>query len=330
MPDEKPKMIAYLLGAGATHAELIDLEPTVLEKEEEQGLLIRSVSARVIEKASREPDYLKNLEMVSGRSGTPNVELLIGLIESSKIDGWESRTRRLKELVQKDIEGILTDDRIEKFWLHKALIELHRHAVVKAQEDLNGIISLNYDDVADRAFRAFGDDPNYCFSLEASPTGTQPPLLKLHGSFNWRSVRIRGRTRSIDIIPMGPNKSYLHSPYSFIWNRALEILIECDTLRVIGCSLSPNDAHLVDLLFRAHLEKGAAFDIEAIDFDDAGERIQKSYGFFPQIKKLTEIDAGFVPGVEKGNPFRTWLKYKGMRILKEQIETTEYVKRVME
>ena len=100
-------------------------------------------------------------------------------------------------------------------------------------------------------------------------------------------MTIRGRNKRIEIIPLGSNKNYLHSPYSFIWSRALEILIRCNTLRVVGCSLSPNDAHLVDLLFKAHLERDSdnVLNVEIISSEIAGQRIRQNYGFFPASKR---------------------------------------------
>ncbi len=233
MPQAEPKKIVYLFGAGATHAELINLEPTAVEKQEERGLLMSNVSTRVIEKARRDAAYLKDVEMVSGTSGSLNIELLISLIENSKIQGWESKTQQLKALVREDIEGILTPDVTAVFYLHKALFEFHKHEVVELQERLIGLISLNWDDVLDQAYQEFHGAPSYCFSLEQDTSSpARIPLLKLHGSFNWNRQEIRGRTRNIEIIPLGASKNYLHAPYSFIWNRALEVLIECDTLRV--------------------------------------------------------------------------------------------------
>ena len=194
--------------------------------------------------------------MVSATSGSLNIELLITLIESSKIHEWASKTALLKRLVEEDIKAVLTPWRLGRFYLHRALLRFHRHRVTRDQEEVVGFISLNYDDVLDRAFRQFYGEPNYCFTLDDAMPSTNIPLLKLHGSFNWSDARIRGHRRDIEIIPLGSAKSYLHSPYSFIWNRALEVLIRCDTLRVIGCSLSQNDVHLIDLLFKAHLERG--------------------------------------------------------------------------
>ena len=328
MPDLIPKNVVYLFGAGATHAELgLDSE---LEQKQ-QGLLISNVSDRVIEKARRDTEYLKDLEMVSAVSGSLNIELLISLIENSKIHRWQEKTRSLKDLIEKDIKGVLTPSRTRTFHLHNGLLELHCHPAMKEREEVIGLISLNYDDVLDKAYKAvLRTPPNYCFSLDTSaPSSKNPPLLKLHGSFNWNNQKIRGRRRTIEIIPFGSSKNYLHSPYSFIWNRSLETLIECDVLRVIGCSISPNDGHLIDLLFRAHLEKGTAFQIEIIDSEEAGENIQKNYGFFPKIKRLTEIEGNLIPERSPVNPFRTWLKHKGHRVLKGSISETRHLKAVI-
>ena len=177
-----------------------------------------------------------------------------------------------------------------------------------------GLISLNYEDVLDQAYKEHYGRPNYCFSAADERAPDAIPLLKLHGSFNWKNVRIRDRRRTIEIIPVGAAKSYLHAPYGFIWNRALEILIRCDVLRVIGCSLSPNDSHLIDLLFKAHLEKGKAFDIEIISFTSEGEKIKTNYGFFRGIKLLTEAENA-IGEREPANPFGTWLKHRSLRIL---------------
>ena len=106
MSQPAPQKIAYLFGAGATHAELQNIEPDLVK--EKTGLLIKNVSSRVIEVARRNGEYLRDVDMVSGTSGSLNIELLISLIESSKIHGWEKKTQLLKKLVRDDIETILT------------------------------------------------------------------------------------------------------------------------------------------------------------------------------------------------------------------------------
>lgn len=327
MPRAGLNKVVYLFGAGATHAELKNLDPDLIE--ERSGLLIGNVSSRVIERARRDEEYLKEVAMVSGTSGSLNIELLISLIENSKIHGWEYKTDRLKRLVQEDIEEVLSQFRPGRFYLHKALFELHAHKKTKARESVLGFISLNYDDVLDNAYKKYYGHPNYCFTLDGAPSSRNVPLLKLHGSFNWRGQNIRGRRRTIEIIPLGSTKTYLHVPYGFIWARALDIIIRCDILRVVGCSLSPNDGHLIDLLFKAHLERGSAFDIEIISSTAAGDEIKRNYGFFRGIKTLVDIENS-IPEEDPANPFKTWLKYKSIRVLGEQTTgRTQYLKRVL-
>jgi len=328
MPEAERKKTVYLFGAGATHAELQNIEPDLVN--EKRGLLIKDVSSRVIEKARSETKYLKDVAMVSGTGGSLNIELLISLIENSKIHGWEYKTRRLKTLVQEDIEKILVNSRTQRFHLHKALLELHKHPAMQGKEQLVGLISLNYDNVLDQAYEDYYGHPHYCFCLSDDPPldGTVP-LLKLHGSFNWKGQNVRGRRRTIEIIPLGSTKNYLHAPYGSIWNRALETLIECDTLRVIGCSLSPNDAHLIDLLFKAHLERGTALDIEIISSDETGRAIRGNYGFFPRLRTLLELEEHLVPDAAPPNPFKTWLKYKSIAILGDEVARTRHLKKVV-
>jgi hypothetical protein len=333
MPEQKPTKVVYLFGAGATHAELINADPIVLEKEEELGLLMWSVSARVIERARRDPEYLEGVEMVSGTKGSLNIELLISLIENSKIEGWESKTKALKRLVQEDLEGILKPELTTQFYLHKALFDLHQHESVKSQEQLLGLISLNYDGVLDQAYQEFFHrPPDYCLSLERGVPGPEVhPILKLHGSFDWHTsgVTVRGKTRKIDIIPLGASKSYDHAPYVFIWSRAFEMLVECDTLRLIGCSLSQNDTRLIELLFKAQVESGAGFDMEVIAPNLAGERIRETCGFFGRIQTLNEIERGLVAEASPlSNAFKEWLKYKSDSLLKQRVRETQYLERV--
>jgi hypothetical protein len=247
MPETRPIKVAYLIGAGATHAELTEVVSGLTSDDKVQrklGLLMSHVSARVMSEARLKPDFLEDLEFLeppnkpesvepaTGVTGAMNIELLISLIENGKIRRWDRKTRLLKRLVQKDIEARLTRERKKRFYLHKALFELHEHLKVQDAEELLGIISLNYDNVLDEAYKEFYGKPNYCLSLDGEARSLKEiPLLKLHGSFNWkRGVRMRGQRRGVEIIPLGSNKNYLHAPYNFIWTRALEVLIGCDSL----------------------------------------------------------------------------------------------------
>jgi hypothetical protein len=154
MPQSEPKKVVYLFGAGATHAELTTLVPTLTSEDRVQrklGLLISHVSSRVIEKAGLRPNFLKGVEFLKPRelegvelppetSGSLNIELLISLIENSKIHNWERKARLLRDFVQKDIEKILTPSRRSRFYLHKALFELHTHPTATPKEELFGVM----------------------------------------------------------------------------------------------------------------------------------------------------------------------------------------------
>ena len=323
-----PLRILYLFGAGATHAELANLEGDHLEEPflSKKGLLIEHVSSRIIVKAQ---PFLRSIQMVSAPKGPMNIELFISLIENSRFKRSNEITARLKQLVKSDIEGILTKTKRKRFYLHKALLELHQHPEVAGKEKLEGLISLNYDTVLDEAFREiYEHSPNYSFELNRREDSNFIPLLKLHGSFNWNRIRVRGRPRSFEIIPLGASKNYLHIPYNFIWSRALELLCGCDVLRVVGCSLSPNDIHLIDLLFKAHIERGRPFEIQIIARDNTGEDIQRNYGFFREIKRLTEIEETLITELRPRNPFKAWLASKSVKLLKEQIGRTRYLKKL--
>jgi hypothetical protein len=320
------RKIAYLFGAGATHAELLALNPDL---EKDDGLLISNVSSRVMAKASKERDYFEGIEMVSSPAGSLNIELLISLIENSKIPDWSRKTDLLKKWIREDITSALPPKRTRRFFLHKGLLEFHQHPRTRAKEELIGLISLNYDPVLDLAYAAILGGPiNYCFSREMdSPLDGKVPLLKLHGSFNWTNQQIFFRRRDIEIIQPGSSKSYVHAPYGFIWNRALDLLASCDSLRVIGCALSANDVHLIDLLFRAHLERRKPFDIEIIAPNEAAETIKRSYGFFHNIKVLADMGIPSSGPVGPANPFLIWLQYVGERMLtKAEIEATTYLR----
>ena len=72
---------------------------------------------------------------------------------------------------------------------------------------------------------------------------------------------------------------------------------------------------MIDLLFKAHLERSEAFEIEVIAPEATGTEIRDNYGFFPKIKTLLEIEDHLIPERDPGNPYRTWLKYKSLKML---------------
>lgn len=321
--------IVYLFGAGATHAEMLNIEAGPSANFRNQhGLLISDVSKRVMKAAQQKTSFRKDLELVSSPQGSLNIELLISLISTSQIHDSDAKANTLKQLVKRDIEAQLTKGRKQRFYLHKALFELHE--LIKNREQVLAVISLNYDDVLDEALAANGEAFDYCHTLK--DTG-ELPLLKLHGSFNWISMRPYGRRRRMSIIPLGIQKNYLSPPYNFIWSKALDLLVRCDVLRIIGCSLNQNDVGLVDLLFKAHLERTSPLEIEIIDFQPQGDVIKGSYGFFPRIFKPTEVEDALIKGelIEDpsrgGNPFKIWLGAKAHKMVEDDIPKTRFLRK---
>src|SRR5207245_11782400 len=114
--------IAYSFGAAATAAELLALDPDLQPNE---GPLISDVSTRVMLTASLDQDSLRDIAMVSGRAGSLNIELLISLIENSKVSEWLRKTDLLKKLIHEDIATPLSHARNQWFFLNKALLEFH-------------------------------------------------------------------------------------------------------------------------------------------------------------------------------------------------------------
>lgn len=339
------KKITYLFGAGATHAEIINCADIIVSKENtnpeevtdgvfkaNNGLLISDVSKRVMRIAQQNVWFKSNEEIFTSAKGSLNIELLISLFEINRIE--DDHINHLKKLVENDIKKILSVERKKEFYLHKAFFELHMK--ITDSEKLLGVISLNYDDVLDEAYKEIlGNDPDYCFTSKRAGENIMP-LLKLHGSFNWQDIEIYRNTKSIPIIPIGINKNYLAPPYNFIWGHAFELLVECDILRIIGCSLSQNDIGLIDLLFKAHLERNKSIEIQIIDFQPKNDHhsIKNNYGFFGNIIEPTKIEETLINDEliydhDVGNPFKIWLFAKSSKMLTHRIDSTNYLKKLL-
>jgi hypothetical protein len=311
------KKILYLLGAGASHAEVMTTASD--STADKYGILISHVSARVMERTFQTKKLWsrKPLSTIKSKKSDFNIELLISLLETNRIK--ESVVKELKDFVEDDIQKILSTNRKNKFFLHKALFELHKN--IEEREYLLGLVSLNYDSVADEAYlQVFGHQPNYFRKYEPDDGGK--PLLKLHGSFDWE----------IPIMPIGMNKNYLFPPYNFIWSKAYDLLTRCDILRIIGCSLNQNDLGLVDLLFKAQINRDKPLEIQLIDFEPTGEKIKSSYGFLSGLLKPSEFEDHMlaVEAIMKGsgNPFKIWLREKANKMLSEEERNrTKYLKK---
>lgn len=324
---ETPLRIVYLLGAGATQAELMELSRNELDETflEENSLLLANVSKRVCKAGTAY--FTTQVRALLSPAGLSNIELFISLIEENHVESAAQIVSRLKSSLEYDILGRITPRR-RQFYLHRALLEFHRQY---DREELCGVISLNYDSLIDDACKVLGRKPDYCFSVHPLE-GDTIPLLKLHGGFE-----LDYRSGKLPIITPGVNKNYLELPYSFVWGRALELLIECDVLRVVGCSLSQNDLGVIDLLFKAHIARRTPPVLQLIDFDPPHNRIRENLGFFPRIERAKEIENNLISDItiedptKHSNPFKIWLKAKVERVMSfRQIRRTKYIRKVVE
>ena len=121
------------------------------------------------------------------------------------------------------------------------------------------------------------------------------PILKLHGSFNWKKdypviVTNQDNLKERDVfwIPPGLDKKREQYPFNLLWARAKEIL-KCDILRIIGCSLNRNDMQLISLVFGMQkINSSRKFKIEIIQRPFLKKTQTALYG--DSEKKPGEVD----------------------------------------
>jgi hypothetical protein len=279
----------------------------------------------------------------------------ITLFESSGTQIHQESARFLKAQFRTEIEQRLKKlDKGGRFIpkLCSALIDMHH--IAGFDEKLVGIMTLNYEDLVERAGEHvigcvncsldLGDDCKT--KIHYKKSGLM--VLKLHGSFNWKNefpISVHDHVRKNDDvywIPPGVEKHPDDYPFNVIWGKAREML-DCDILRMVGCSLSRNDWHLASLLYETQkLNKNQKnYTIEIIDYPDAGETVQNKYPNLRPLKKINELPeirefvyrslySLSVPGAisrlsddticnylaKPKNIFDIWLKAKGDQILK--------------
>lgn len=250
----KKKRVVYLFGAGASQAEASFADDKV-------NLLMSHIKDGILQKIK--DANLKGIEEIKNELAGENVDVeqLISLYESSGNKKHRRFSQILKHYFREEIQEQITQlDKAGRFSpkLYSALIDMHE--IEKFDERIIGIMTLNYEDLIERAVERIKDGIDYSleFSVKNNPRikiiKSGIPLLKLHGSFNWKKefpVSVtEGLKNDDDIlwIPPGVEKETESYPFNVIWGRAKELL-DCDILRIIGCSLSRNDWHLVSLLY---------------------------------------------------------------------------------
>src|ERR1700691_3458671 len=124
---KSPVTVAYLFGAGATHAELANAYGAKMQNEaflEKNSLLLSNVSKRVCRDARNDKTFPKSIKKMISRHGLSNLELFISLLEKNQVSSTEKEGRKLKEMLGQDIQSRLRASQ-PSFYLHKALFEFH-------------------------------------------------------------------------------------------------------------------------------------------------------------------------------------------------------------
>lgn len=313
-----PKKIVYLFGAGATSSEW---QYAVGEKADH--LSLRSISEAVITEAKGKEEFNELLSDIS-IDGIKDIEHYISLLESVHTKNYFDLVSFLRSSFCENIQANLKYEEtpIDPF-LTMVLLEMH-NAIVD-DEILAGIISLNYDNLLDRACNEIHKGINYgikcsCQNQEFTINEECPPLIKLHGSFNWKrgshSIIIdEAQAQAVKQaemlwIPPSVEKELDSYPFNLLWGNAFEML-NCDILRIVGCNLSQNDWGLISLLFNSQLRPGGDYRIELIRSHEGGKDTRRRNGFLKNVYILGELEnCEDLIDNTPDNVFYSWLRSK--------------------
>ena len=301
--EAKPKKVVYLFGAGATQAEIDLIDNSI-------RTLTDDIRDAIFDKIEKDLSIRSKYPELMNQIVTPrlNVEHLITLFESSGNYGHTQTAIYLRSLFRQEIQQKLQAlNEIGTGFspkLYPALIDMHQ--IGELGEIIVGILTLNYDDFLERGVQLImgGIDLaikiNSTHSLLKIQQNLGFPILKLHGSFNWKNefpvtlVDDSNIIESEDVlwIPPGIEKRRERYPFSILWGRAREVL-DCDILRVVGCSLNQNDWQLVSLLYltqKLNTNK-REYSIELINNLEACRNIKNNYNNinFSRIEEIPEI-----------------------------------------
>lgn len=289
-----PIKVAYLFGAGASQGELSYSGAL-------KSILTQSITDAIALKLGGEQDSIYD-DVRNELGEHVDIEHLITLYEASGTRIHNEIAKKLKTSFREEIQASIRElgDSFVPM-LFSALIDMH--SIEALGEKLEIILTTNYEDLIEKAMESVKGGVNYL--IKAIPTENYfhitgdpvPPILKLHGSFNWKNdypIIIESEIKEeedIIWIPPGVVKRRQYYPFDIIWGKARELL-ECDVLRIIGCSLSQNDWELISLLFTTQKQgtsQEPSYRIELIDYPDKCEEIEKQYRYFRNLTTILEM-----------------------------------------
>ena len=337
------KRVAYLIGSGATEgaAKFHGFQKSLLMEglQDDISELLRKKEIPGIQWAMNELETGANLER------------LVSLFEYSGTSKHLEIAKVLRKAFRTVLEkriGEISKDFIPELMV--ALVDMHR--IKGLEEEVVAIFTTNYEDLIERSVQKIHGGINY--PIQVIPNGITypmakhaPPILKLHGSFNWKSeypISFAGLGDHDDgiWIPPGVMKRKESYPFNILWGKAKELL-DCDILRIIGSSLSQNDWELVALISIAQgmgYRSEPAFSIELINSPRTKNEIVKTHHYLdvvglddiPEVREYikktyypidTPVDENKFGEALKlaldRNQFELWLRAKGEKMLYDDI-----------
>ena len=294
------KKVVYLIGAGATHSEFVS-------KGSEKSVLMSGVCERIVEKGKNDSKLNWLPPIKEDDPEALELEQLVSLLISngSSIKKYLEAANALKELYRNDIIECLRNEGI----LRKPesainLLKLHKDSKFIEVEKLIGIISLNHDNLIEIASQEVykGINLGFLFIENGFKMNEKSPIiLKLHGSFNWEccwpikliDLNICEDSNSNDYLWLPPTttKEARDFPYTKLIGNAYEILMQCDILRIIGCSLNQNDWNIINLLFSTQYFKfqneSNYYEIQLIDGN--ADKIKEKCPYLNRIHTISEL-----------------------------------------
>jgi AraC-like DNA-binding protein len=281
---EAPTRVVYLFGAGASHA-------CVQHVGSSHGTLMKHLVSLLSDEVS---DLVKDhyqdhrsLRFLANDLITDSVDIeqIITFLDQSPSALHRDFAERLRDTFEAVLRQRFEEIELEigdpPDALYYALIDMHH--VPRFTEQLGGFLTLNYDSLLEHAIERYGRlHVDFCVKVEGTASeGTPIQVVKLHGSFAWEDRWPIATSASGTLwIPPGIQKAKDRYPFNMLWGGARELL-ECDVLRVVGCSLSANDWDLISLLFTAQYTRsdGRRFHIEIIDTPRQALALQRRFPY---------------------------------------------------
>src|SRR5216684_1044218 len=331
-----PKQVVYLLGAGATQAEVdyLGAAPVLVLMRDSKRLGREGLSTVILRKLGD-----KGIPFSETEHGV-DIEKLISLLTATSVESQAKLAERMRRLYFNENRLRLVKAKIiSRPQLAQALFEMHSNERFRsAVENLSGVLTTNHDGLLQIASEKVFGAVNVGFpfvsnDLRRDTSKRVPPILQLHGSFSWQfglppristlkhKSKYYANTMWIPPTVLKESKNY---PFNKISGLAYELLASrCDVLRIIGASLTQNDWNILSLIFNAQrhreLRRKDPLRIELIMSRLGGESIQASCSYLKNTFPINHLSDGDFSGYEDydlpadselRNAFAYWLKEK--------------------